>query len=139
MAEPDASAGEFVLSDHAAGAIAYLTFVPAIFFLVLAARQISPGFGKSSGGLAGLLAAASIWLLICLGLSINQQLLEKSSIVIVPEAVARRGPLEESQSVFTAHDGAEMMVLGRDGDWLQVSDATRQIGWLQRRDVAQWP
>jgi len=35
MAEPDASAGEFVLSDHVAGAIAYLTFVPAILFLVL--------------------------------------------------------------------------------------------------------
>ena len=35
MAEPDASAGEFVLSDHAAGAIAYLTFIPAILFLVL--------------------------------------------------------------------------------------------------------
>jgi uncharacterized membrane protein len=34
MAKPDAAAGEFVLSDHAAGAIAYLTFVPAIFFLV---------------------------------------------------------------------------------------------------------
>lgn len=34
MAKPDAVAGEFVLPDHAAGAIAYLTFIPAIFFLV---------------------------------------------------------------------------------------------------------
>jgi tetratricopeptide (TPR) repeat protein len=111
----------------------------ALFFLVLTARQISPAFGKSSGGLAGVLATASIWLLVCLGLSIEQQLLEKSSIVIVPEAVARRGPLEESQSAFTAHDGAEMMVLGRDGAWLQVSDAARQIGWLEEKDVALMP
>jgi tetratricopeptide (TPR) repeat protein len=110
-----------------------------LFFLVLAARQLSPLFGKSSGGLAGFLAVVTIWLLICLGLSINQRLLEKSSIVIVPEAVARRGPLEESQSAFTAHDGTEMTVLGRDGDWLQVSDASRQIGWLPQKDVAQLP
>jgi uncharacterized membrane protein len=33
MDKPDA-AGEFVLPDHTAGAIAYLTFIPAIFFLV---------------------------------------------------------------------------------------------------------
>jgi len=110
-----------------------------LFFLVLAARQISPAFGKSSGGVAGLLAVAAVWLLICLGLSLDQRLLEKSSIVIVPEAVARRGPLEESQSAFTAHDGTEMMVLARAGDWLQVSDASRQIGWLQQKDVAQMP
>ncbi|MGD0348123.1 MAG: Tic20 family protein [Terracidiphilus sp.] len=35
MAKPDAAEGESVLSDHAAGAIAYLTFIPAILFLVL--------------------------------------------------------------------------------------------------------
>ena len=111
----------------------------AVFFIVLTARQLSPAFGKSSGGLAWVWAAASIWLLICLGLSIDQQLLEKTSIVLEPEAVVRRGPLEESQSAFTAHDGAEMVVLGRDGDWLQVSDAAHHIGWLQQKDVAQMP
>jgi uncharacterized membrane protein len=35
MAKPDVAEDAFVLSDHAAGAIAYLTFVPAILFLVL--------------------------------------------------------------------------------------------------------
>jgi tetratricopeptide (TPR) repeat protein len=113
--------------------------IVALFFFVLTARQISPAFGKTSGGMAGALALASVWLLICLGLSIDQQLVERTSIVVVPEAVVRRGPLEESQSAFTAHDGAEMMVLGRDGDWLQVSDAARHIGWLQQKDVAQMP
>jgi tetratricopeptide (TPR) repeat protein len=111
----------------------------ALFFIVLTARQISPAFGKSSGGLVCILAAGGVFLLICLGLSINQQMLQKTSIVIEPEAVVRRGPLEESQSAFTAHDGVEMMVLGRDGDWLQVSDAAHHIGWLQQKDVAQMP
>jgi uncharacterized membrane protein len=35
MAKPDAAEDAFVLSDHAAGAIAYLTFIPAIVFLIL--------------------------------------------------------------------------------------------------------
>lgn len=35
MAKPDTAQGEFVLPDHAAGAIAYLTFIPAIFFLAV--------------------------------------------------------------------------------------------------------
>ncbi|MGD0479194.1 MAG: hypothetical protein ABSA42_03415 [Terracidiphilus sp.] len=35
MAKPDAVEGAFVLSDHVAGAIAYLTFIPAILFLVM--------------------------------------------------------------------------------------------------------
>jgi len=35
MAKPDAAQDEFVFSDHAAAAIAYLTFIPAILFLVL--------------------------------------------------------------------------------------------------------
>jgi tetratricopeptide (TPR) repeat protein len=127
--------GRVTLNEWACAA----SVAAALFFFVLTARQISPSFGKAFGGVAGVLAAASIWLLICLGLSMDQRLLEKTSIVIVPEAVVRRGPLEESQSAFTAHDGAEMMVLGRDGDWLQVSDAARHIGWLQQKDVAQMP
>jgi tetratricopeptide (TPR) repeat protein len=127
--------GRVTLNEWSCAASAAL----ALFFFVLTARQISPAFRKSSGGLAGVLAAGSIWLLICLGLSIDQQVLEKTSIVIVPEAVVRWGPDEESKSAFTAHDGAEMMVLGRDGDWLQVSDAARHIGWLQEKNVAQMP
>jgi tetratricopeptide (TPR) repeat protein len=127
--------GRVTLNEWACAASAVL----ALFFFVLTARQISPAFGKSSGGLGGVLAAASLWLLICLGLSINQQWLEKSSIVIVPEAVVRWGPDDESKSAFTAHDGAEMLVLGRDGDWVQVSDAGRHIGWLQQKNVAQMP
>jgi uncharacterized membrane protein len=35
VAKPDAFEGAFVLSDHTAGAIAYLTFIPAILFLVV--------------------------------------------------------------------------------------------------------
>ncbi len=110
-----------------------------LFFLVLMARQISPRFNRSAGGLIVGLAVLSLWLLTCLGLSIDQRLLEESSIVIVPEAVARRGPMDESQSAFTVHDGAELTVVAHDGDWLQVGGASREMGWLPQKDVALMP
>jgi tetratricopeptide (TPR) repeat protein len=111
----------------------------ALFFFVLTARQLSPRFNKSAGGLTLTVAACSVWLVACLGLSIEQRLLEQSSIIIVSEAVARRGPMDESQSAFTVHDGAELTVQGRDGDWLQVTSAARQVGWLPQKDVALIP
>ncbi len=111
----------------------------AFFFFVLMARQTSPRFNRPAGGLTVGLAVLSLWLLACLGMSIDQRLGEETSIVIVPEAVARRGPMDESQSAFTVHDGAELTVLSRDGDWLQVSGATRQTGWLPEKEVALMP
>ncbi|MGA2747693.1 MAG: BatD family protein [Verrucomicrobiota bacterium] len=111
----------------------------ALFFLVLAARQIWPTFGKAAGGLTIALAVSSLWLLAGLAFSIDERLWTQSSIVIVPEAVARRGPMDESQSAFTAHDGAEFIVLTKDGDWLQVADAARHVGWLPQKDVALIP
>jgi len=111
----------------------------ALFFLVLTARELWPALKKSGAGLTAMLGLASLGLAACLGLAADQRLIEKSSVVIVSEAVARRGPLPESQSVFTVHDGAELLVLGSDGDWLQVSDAARHIGWLPQKEVAILP
>jgi hypothetical protein len=113
--------------------------VVAMFFLLLATRQIWPALARPSGGLARFLAAAGVWLLVCLAIAVHQQLLQQTSIIIVPEAVVRRGPMDQSQSAFTAHDGAELTVLSRDGDWLEVSDASHRVGWLQRKDVEQFP
>jgi tetratricopeptide (TPR) repeat protein len=110
--------------------------VAALFFIVLTAREIWPAFRKSGSALAGGLGFACLCLAACLGLAADQRLIAKSSVVVVPEAVARRGPLPESQSAFTVHDGAELLVLESDGDWLQVSDAARHIGWLQQKEVA---
>lgn len=42
MAKPDAVEGALVLSDPVAGAIAYLTFVPAVYFLVTEPYKKNP-------------------------------------------------------------------------------------------------
>ena len=127
--------GRLTLNEWTAAASA----AAALFFILLTARRISPAFARATGGWPVILAALSVWLLACLALSIDQRLLEKSAVVLVSEAVARRGPMDESQSAFTAHDGAELIVEAREGDWLKVSDAARRIGWLQQKDVALMP
>ena len=54
------------------------------------------------------------------------------AVVTAREVVVRNGPLEESASSFAANDGAELRVLDRKDDWIQVTDGTRRTGWLRR-------
>ena len=58
------------------------------------------------------------------------------AVIVVSEAVVRRGPLEESQSYFNLRDGAEVIVLDQKDNWLQVSDAVNRVGWVRREQVA---
>jgi tetratricopeptide (TPR) repeat protein len=59
----------------------------------------------------------------------------KLAVVVAEEAVVRYGPIEESQSNYTLRDGAEVEVLDRNGDWLQVRDAQRRTGWVKAPQV----
>jgi tetratricopeptide (TPR) repeat protein len=63
----------------------------------------------------------------------------KTAVVIASEAVVRQGPLDESQTAFTVHDGAELQVLDRKDDWLQVTTDPRRIGWVRRDQVILTP
>lgn len=110
----------------------------SIWFLLLAARQLQPTWTKSFRG--GLLALGilSSFLVVCLAYAIHQEFFVKLSVVIVPEAVVRRGPLDESQSAFTLRDGAEITVLDKKGDWLQITDASQRTGWLPQRQAMEW-
>lgn len=63
----------------------------------------------------------------------------KTAVVVVSEAVVRQGPLDESQTAFTVHDGAELQVLDRKDDWLQVTTDPRRIGWVRRDQVILTP
>jgi len=107
----------------------------ALFFLLLAARQIRPAL-KTSFGPVLVLGAVSVCLIACLCLAVDQRFVQKSAVVIVSEAVARRGPLDESQSAFTLHDGAELLVLDRQSPWVEVADAASHAGWLPEKDLA---
>jgi uncharacterized protein YgiM (DUF1202 family) len=64
-----------------------------------------------------------------------------SSVAVVTgaETTARSGPFDDAQSAFTAHDGAELRVLDRHDDWVQVANGTGKIGWLSRKQVEVLP
>jgi tetratricopeptide (TPR) repeat protein len=105
-----------------------------LFFLLLAARQVWPRL-KTGNGLPAFLASVSVFLIACLAVTAEDRLGEKTAVVIVPEAVARQGPLDESQSAFSARDGTELAVLDQKSDWLEVADSAKHIGWLPEKDV----
>jgi tetratricopeptide (TPR) repeat protein len=62
----------------------------------------------------------------------------RTAVVVSREASVRYGPLAESPTAFTVHDGAELRVLDQKDEWLQVNAGPRRIGWL-RRDQALVP
>jgi tetratricopeptide (TPR) repeat protein len=108
----------------------------ALFFILLITRQLQSG--RQQKGLTApiTLGFLAVYSMGCLALAIHQRLLQKSAIVIVSETVARRGPLEEAQSAFTLHDGAELLIVNQDGPWIEVADAADHTGWLPQKDLA---
>jgi tetratricopeptide (TPR) repeat protein len=50
-------------------------------------------------------------------------------------SACRQAPIDEAQSAFTVHDGAELQILDRKDDWFQVTTDPRRIGWLRRDQV----
>lgn len=80
----------------------------------------------------GLLA---VGLGICFSAALYADRFEQNAIVVLPETVARQAPLDESQSAFTLHDGAELRVLDQKDQWLQVKTDSRRIGWVRKDSV----
>jgi tetratricopeptide (TPR) repeat protein len=106
--------------------------------LLMTAGQWRPQWQQRLRVYAAMMGGAAVVLFACLGMTLRQQSRE-TVIIIAPEVVVRAGPFQESQSAFTAHDGAEFQILDRKDEWLQVSDGARRSGWLKREQVAVWP
>jgi SH3-like domain-containing protein len=43
------------------------------------------------------------------------------------------------KSAFNVHDGAELSVISRHDDWVQVMDASGKIGWLNKTQAQVLP
>jgi tetratricopeptide (TPR) repeat protein len=106
-----------------------------LMFALLAAAQIRPALKTALGGFTRVAVAVAI--LSCAGLGVNAAIhfSKQTAVVVAQAATARSGPFDEAQSAFTAHDGAELAVLDRRDNWLQVTDGSGRIGWLQREEV----
>jgi SH3-like domain-containing protein len=106
-----------------------------VWFIFLAARELRNEWRRRFRIAVWTAAMVTCALTLCSGLAWFDQLTTRSAVIVVPEAVVRYGPLEESQSAFQLRDGAEVVVLDEKGDWLEVRDSARREGWLRRGQV----
>lgn len=104
-------------------------------FLFLAARQIRPALGAKLKSATSLFAILTFLFGAALALQLAEHFSKQTGVVVLPEVTARSGPFDEAQSAFTTRDGAELAVLDRHGDWVQVSDGAGKIGWLAVKQI----
>ena len=106
-----------------------------LMFALLVAAQIRPAFKTTLRGFTRGAVAVAVLSCACLGMNAAIHFSKQTAVVVVPDATARSGPFEEAQRSFTVHNGAELAVLDQRDNWLQVTDGSGRIGWLQRRQV----
>jgi tetratricopeptide (TPR) repeat protein len=114
-----------------------LALIPVwAWFALMIARQFKPALRPAlrrwtwASGAAGLVACAA------LAFVLSQRFNSQTLVVNSRQTVVRAGPFEESPSAFTAADGAEFALHDAKGDWYQVSDGHKPIGWLKTNTVA---
>ena len=120
------------------GTLLATVFFWALFGL-LAARQIWPALVPKLRGTTQLTVALAIFSGAMLALQAANHFNSSIAVVTNAETTARSGPFDDAQNTFTTHDGAEMRVLDRHDDWVQVADSTGKTGWLGRSQVEVLP
>ena len=101
----------------------------------LALRQINPAFTPKLRTATRLAVALTVFSGAILGLQAANHFTASVAVVTASDATARSGPFDDAQSVFTARDGAELKVLDRHDDWVQVANGAGKIGWLSRKQA----
>ena len=106
-----------------------------IWLGLLTLGQWRPALRKSLSGYTATTGVGAVLLALCLGLETYNRFAVKSVIVSAREVVVRYGPWDESPNYFTVRDGMELSVLDSKGEWVQVADRAKRIGWLRREQV----
>lgn len=106
---------------------------------LLALRELKPILRPTLKGYTA--TAGVVTLLLATGLAGAAVLHGHSrpAVVIVPEAIARSGPLDEARVLHPLRDGTEVVVLdeksvaaaGQPVSWLQVRDGAGRTGWVK--------
>ncbi len=114
-----------------------------LWFLLLALREFRPNLKVALRGYTATVGVSAGILATCLAAANYRQSTGLEAVVVVPNAVVRNGPLQESQVSYQAPDGSEVTVLDEKevgaGEkkqlWLQVRNSDDHVGWLQRDQV----
>jgi len=110
-----------------------------LWFGLLVLREIRPALKQALSGYTATAGAVFLMLAVCLGNAAQLRFKTRSAVVIVPDAIARSGPLDEAKVLHQFRDGVEVKVLddkevsgtGGKQTWLQVSEATGRSGWMK--------
>ena len=108
-------------------------------FGLLIARQLRPALIPKLKNATQIFSVLTIFSAIVLGLQAANHFSNGTAVVTAAEATARSGPFDEAQSAFTARDGAELRVLDRHDDWVQVANGAGKIGWVSRKQAVVLP
>ena len=112
-----------------------------LWFVLLALREFNPSLRKSLSGYTATSGVAALLLAGGLGAAASVRFGEEPAVVIVSEAIARSGPLDEAKVLHQFRDGTELLVLdrkelgGTQQTWLQVEDAAGHLGWVKSDQV----
>jgi len=80
------------------------------------------------------------WVVSALALAIAwHEQFGKRTAVVVADGEVHYGPFAESQTNYAVADGVELKVIDSREGWVQVEDARRGIGWIDRSRVAMLP
>jgi tetratricopeptide (TPR) repeat protein len=114
----------------------------ALFWVTLAllvARQLRPALVPKLKSATRLFSTLTIFSASVLGVQAANHFWSATAVVVSAGATASSGPFDDAQSAFTVHDGAELSVLDRHDNWVQVAGGTGQTGWLTVKQVEVLP
>jgi tetratricopeptide (TPR) repeat protein len=118
---------------------AFATIAFWLTFLLLAAKQLRPALAAKLKNATWIFAALTIFSGTILGVQAANHFSKQTAVVVSATVMARSGPFDDAQSAFTTHDGAELLVLDRRDEWVQVADGSGKIGWLPAKQVEVLP
>jgi tetratricopeptide (TPR) repeat protein len=110
-----------------------------LWLLLLTLLQWRPALKSALKGYVPWTGAAAGILCACFSAAFYFDRFAQRAIIVSHEATVRQAPLEESQSAFTLHDGAELQVLDQKDQWLQVQADAHRIGWVRRDSLVVTP
>jgi tetratricopeptide (TPR) repeat protein len=109
-----------------------------LWLMLLTIQQCRPALRPQLRGYFVPVTLVMIALCAAFASALYEDCLVRSAVVVARDAAVHQTPFEESQTAFTLSDGAEVRVLDREKDWLQVSPDSRRFGWLRRDRVVEF-
>ena len=101
-----------------------------LLFILLIATMWRASWKRSLRGALYVLAIFSIGLSACAASAFYRERSLQLGVITAREVSAHRGPLEESETTFVLHDGAEVRVLDRKENWFLITTGPRYVGWI---------